>query len=476
MKSKFQIVIPFLLLILLITSCTLPATKQTISNQKQEWPIKQETSPQNEVKNHSTQNVPQTSLIEECKKYPWPPDCNWVPDEEGIKFCKKCRELGVGSTMNFPSGNFPESGSNNDVSMQFSGGRCQGKGSVKLNSIMNIEDVGFIEPMGTVKPFGGHVTPVDHQYYHPISESENPQYNVYAPFDGAIVSIEHFVQFIGENTANAPKVDDYRIVIEHSCTFYAIFIHIKELPPKIMDEIKTMQGNRYNIRIPVKEGEIIGKVGKSFDFAVINTDVTLKGFIEPKYYEREAWKIHTVDPFDYFQEPIRSQFLSKNLRNTEPLGGKIDYDINGKLIGNWFVENTNGYQGNDQSRYWSTHLAILYDAYDPSHITFSLGDFQGMAEEFGVKENSPDPSKVGVDTGLVKYELVQFDYVLGDTGKNWDRRSYAKNIKAKNDDYNMKGTILVQLISDRKLKVEIFPGQTASQVNGFTNAVKIYER
>ena len=478
MKLKIQIVIPILLLIFLIVSCSSSAPKQLTSNQKQEQTIKQETSTQNEIKNHSIENAPESALIEECKKYPWPPDCNLVPDDEGIKFCKKCRELGVGSTMNFPSSsrNFPESGNENDVSMQFSAGRCQGKGSAKLSSIMNIEDTGFIEPMGTVKPFGGHVTPVDHQYYHPIAESEVPRYNVYAPFDGNIVNIEHFVQFIGENTGNAPKVDDYRIVIEHSCTFYVIFIHIKELQQKIMDQIKTMKENQINIRIPVKEGEVIGKVGKSFDFAVIDTDITLKGFIVPRHYERESWKIHTVDPFDYFTEPLRTQLLSKNLRTSEPFGGKIDYDIDGKIIGNWFEENTNGYQGTDQSRYWRTHLSILYDAYDPSHITFSIGEFNGHAEEFGVKSNAPDPADVGVNTGLVKYELVNFDYIKGDNGAKWDRWSYAKNIKARNDDYNIKGAVLLQLISDRKLKVEIFPGQIASQVNGFTNTGKIYER
>ena len=475
MKLKKRHIFLFLLFVFLISSCV--SNKQESKNQLIQKQIQEKTIEKNETSD-STGNIPESFLREECEKYPWPEDCSFIPDEEGIKFCKKCRNLGVGSTMNFPSstGKFPESGNDNDVSMQFSGGRCKGKGSAKLSSIMKIEDIGFIEPTGTVKPFGGHVTPVDHQYYHPIAESETPQYNVYSPMDGNIVSIQHFVRFIGENTANAPKVDDYRVVIEHSCTFYIYFIHIKELSQKIMDEIKSMQGNQFSVRIPVKEGEIIGKVGKSFDFAVIDTDVTLKGFIVPKHYEREAWKIHTVDPFDYFKEPIRTQLLSKNLRTAEPFGGKIDYDIDGKLIGNWFVENTNGYEGIDKNRYWSTHIAILYDTLDPSHATFSLGTYEDHAEEFGVKANAPDPANVGIENGLVKYEIVPFKYTIGDTGRNWDRRSYAKNIKAKNDDYNIQGTILVQLISDRKLKVEIFPNKRASEVPRFTNDAIIYER
>ncbi len=46
----------------------------------------------------------------------------------------------------------------------------------------------------------------------------------------------------------------------------------------------------------------------------------------------------TVDTFDYFDEPVKSQLLAKSLRIALPVGGKIDYDIDGKLIGNWFRE------------------------------------------------------------------------------------------------------------------------------------------
>ncbi|MFC1944114.1 hypothetical protein ACFLX5_01230 [Chloroflexota bacterium] len=37
--------------------------------------------------------------------------------------------------------------------------------------------------------------------------------------------------------------------------------------------------------------------------------------------------------------------MTKNIRQVEPPGGKIDHDVYGRLIGNWFVKGTNGYQG-----------------------------------------------------------------------------------------------------------------------------------
>jgi len=95
-------------------------------------------------------------------------------------------------------------------------------------------------------------------------------------------------------------------------------------------------------RIPVKEGEVIGSVGVGkFDFSVVDEAVNLTGFANPKTYE-EVWKIHTVDTFDYYKEPLRSALLAKNVRVDKPYGGKIDYDIKGRLIGNWFKEGTGG--------------------------------------------------------------------------------------------------------------------------------------
>ena len=58
---------------------------------------------------------------------------------------------------------------------------------------------------------------------------------------------------------------------------------------------------------------------------------------------------------------------------------------------------------------------------------------------------------------------------------SWDRQSLVKGLKVKNS-LEVSGVILLELIEDRKLKVEIFSGKTAKQVNGFTQNSKLYER
>jgi len=38
------------------------------------------------------------------------------------------------------------------------------------------------------------------------------------------------------------------------------------------------------------------------------------------------------------------------------------------------------------------------------------------------------------------------------------------------------GVALVEMIGDRTVKVEVFPGLTPDEVVGFTDAVRVYER
>ena len=350
---------------------------------------------------------------------------------------------------------------------------CVGKGPVTFTSPpMKIENIGMIEPIGLM--IGGHVTPTDHGYYTSITwlpgesrEDVSKFVDVIAPASGIVTSVQSM-----PSEYSSSSIGDYRIVVHHTCTFYTIYIHVNQLSEKlqtIADAGKTVQ---------VEAGEVIGRA-PGFDFSVHNDEITLPGFIVPEHYDAESWKIHTSDMFDYFLEPIRTQLLDKNVRQKEPRGGRIDYDIDGRVAGNWFEENTNGYFGKEEYQrsigYWSTHLAFAYDGLDPSLIIVSMGDFDGEAQQYAVKGNKPDHKDVSAQTGLVKYELVPWQY-LTENGNEWDRVSFAKITGSKRYDEQVKGAVLVQMLGDRKIKFEAFPGKTASQLVEFTSNAKVYER
>jgi hypothetical protein len=263
--------------------------------------------------------------------------------------------------------------------------------------------------------------------------------------------------------------------LHHTCDLYSIYIHVYKLSPGIEKKVEELSpGDSKNTNIPIKAGELIGQANV-LDYSLHNDNVILPGFINPKSYNREPWKIHTVDPFDYFIEPVKSQLIGKSLRSISPYGGKIDHDIDGKLIGSWFQENTNGYQGIREPEYWGTHVSFSPEGHDPTYFIISLGDFKGEAKQFGTKGNFPNPKDVDTSSGVIKYELVDYDYV-DDKGAYWNRVSLIKGIKAVSGNSDVYGVVLVQMIDKRKLKLEVFPDKKSTSVSGFSVNARIYTR
>jgi len=337
-------------------------------------------------------------------------------------------------------------------------------------------DLAYIFPMGLMT--NAHVTPVDHQYYY-WDDTDVPveRYPIFSPADGYITHIS----FIGE---------DYRMIIEHSCDVYSIYIHLEQLAGPIAEHDGQVTWEQsVSLRVPVKAGDIIAFDGgtNGFDFSLHDERVILPGFIDPESYIAESWKVHTVDPYDYFDDSMRSHLLEKNLRQIAPLGGKIDYDINGRLSGNWFVENTNGYAGtvrdntpikpDQQIGYWNTHLAIAPDPIDSSVTKVSFGWFDGQCLVGAIKPPHIAPSDISPETGVVKWELWVWLYVHGDTGEPWGHldQEMATDLEL-GFGQEMYGTVLFQLLDGEHLKMETFPGKTANEVTGFTEKALIYTR
>lgn len=240
-------------------------------------------------------------------------------------------------------------------------------------------------------------------------------------------------------------------------------------------------------RIAVKAGQLIGK-SSSFGFlgmVTVDTNVTLTGYSNPDSYDGQIWRLHAVAPFDYFEEPIKTQLYEKIPRTAEPRGGKIDFDINGKLVGNWFQEGIDrwfdseddyfGQCGDIECPYSAGHLSLVYDFIDPTQIRINIGYDLGIPElgPYGVKGNSPNPADIGIEDGAIKYELVDLKDVSLEHGID---TSGGSPIFTVNDESKILAVFLVQMLDDQTIKVEIFPGKTADEITGFTDAARIYRR
>ena len=359
-------------------------------------------------------------------------------------------------------------------------GQCEGKGTSKLNTFpLDPKDIELIVPMGRVQD--SHVTPTDHQYIIPKNTksrsllTNNPkQYEIKAPFDGFITNIELFKEPVEKSYRDSPYANNYLVVFEYSCDFYVRLIHIDTLSEEVSSSFEFNNPNSQHPnafpRIPVREGATIGTVGPhSFDFQIMDTTNPDENILSPE--KIDPWTSVTVDTFDYVSDSLHKDLLAKNSRTKQPPGGKIGYDKDGTLLGNWFKV---ARDKNNREEYWTNNLSIVYDHIDESQIRVSLGNFDGYPKAFGVKGNAPDPAKVNVNSGVVKYELVKFDY-HDSSGKVWDEIQYVEGLTAKNTN-EMVGVVLFELQGDRKLKVETFSGKSASQVLGFTQNAITYER
>lgn len=395
--------------------------------------------------------------------------------------------LGIGGIFIFNAKRAPQPNSENHSSFSQAGkegrslyGKCDGQDTTKLNTFpLDPKDIELITPMGRVQD--SHVTSTDHQYIIPkgtkggsIVTGEPEKYQIKAPFDGFIVNVELFKEPVESAYRKDPYANNYLVVFEYSCDFYTRLIHIDTLSEKVKSQVKfddpSSQHPYANVRIAVKEGDVIGTVGPhSFDFQIMDTTKKDENILSPENVD--PWTPVTVDTFDYVTDSLRNELLLKNLRTRAPLGGKVGYDKQGSLLGNWFKV---GRDKNKREEYWTQNLSIVYDHLDESQIRVSLGDFGGYPKAFGVKGNLPDPKDINNSSGVVKYELSAFDY-YDLSGNKWDTIHFVSKLKAKNEDYVV-GVVLFELQADGKLKLETFSGKSASQVSGFTNKALIYER
>lgn len=362
------------------------------------------------------------------------------------------------------------------IGKQFSNGSCEGSGKKLMTTIpMKPEEVQMILPYGTM--VGAHVMPTSHQYLEPWDRTlGRDMYEVRAAMDATLYSISRRAQNVESGEV---RPEEFQLWFAISCTHFYYYDLMTSLSPEFREifDREKRQGDYAYVEVSVKAGQVVGKIGgQTLDYGVWDTELPpAAGILVPEHYQWDGFRLYLADPLNYYTEELKQIMLSKYVRIVEPISGKVDHDIDGKLIGGWFLEGTGELTGGQSSEYWSGHLAIAPEYLDPTVYLISVGDFFGEEKQFSISRNAPDPKNVGVETGLVKYDPLPWSYQKID-GTPWDRMLFTKGVKIVNDGYQSYGCILVQMIESRKLKFEGFKGKVCSSISGFTSAAKMYER
>ncbi len=316
-------------------------------------------------------------------------------------------------------------------------------------------------PMGAAnvqpKDHGGF--PLRHAYRFPAATP------VYAVRDGVIFEVRHGTREVPQ-IEDAPQnlwgrtYEDWALRLKVSKAVTVNYAHVTELHPDVLARIGNIPRNEEprEVGVEVKGGQIIGYVDPhgAMDFSV--TDRTLRlSFENPGRYPKDH--IYAGDVTAYYEGALQQQLLAITMRTAPPWGGKIDYDVRGRIVGNWFREGTSSYTQ------WSRQLAIVYDHIEAHRIFIADGspmrdvpgiDGPGRPDIWWIKGNAPKPETIGQADGLVKYELILPDPRFTDPP--------------------VAGVMLVQMTAPGTIRVEMFPGQTAGQVTGFTAAARNYVR
>jgi hypothetical protein len=354
------------------------------------------------------------------------------------------------------------------------GGKCTGKGSVKMSyAPMAVKDIGTIAPMGEYG--GSHVTPIDHEYYYGINQTAGRDaYPVYATMDGDITSLG--------SVSTPTGGTNWNFTLAHSCTFMIYYNLMTSVAPAIMNNVpsnwREMGGA---VKVHVKAGQLIGNVGgQSLDFELADTTFTNpKLLYHTAYNNTEPFKINVVHPLDFFTDSVKQQILPKYLRVAEPRDGNYAYDIDGTATGSWFKVGTNGYAGGDTPTGGTAnttvgHLALAYDGFDPSALVVSTGNYQnGVPKVLVVNDKKIDWTKITPSSGLAKVQLAEGSLQKPD-GSIWNGGYVSGGIMYVPT--ANQATALIQLTSKQEMKFELFIGKSPSQVTGFDGEAVMYNR
>lgn len=279
--------------------------------------------------------------------------------------------------------------------------------------------INWITPLGNLNP-PGHTVPTDHIYFY-IADPNAGQSPItlrtafFAPGNGTVTFI---IGGAGQES---------KVIFRQTSTFSYYVDHV------ILDTAMPLGTT-------VTAGQRIGVSGEAYavDLGVINDSLTVP-FLAPSRYNSES--LNADAPLKYFSEPLKSQLYARVQRLGSQLDGLINYDVAGRLSGNWY-STTNS----------SLAFSFVYDTYDPSRVLISsTGAPVGVYE---IAATDPLPRDVSVASGKVLYTLARTH-----GGPNPPHDSIAV-------------FLLVQLTDDTHMRSEVF----SARPSDFSSAARTWVR
>ncbi len=290
--------------------------------------------------------------------------------------------------------------------------------------------------------------------------STTPDIPVYAMADGVIYNIRYSTRMFLEPWASfygvvaGEEYEDYALFIHLTKTAGMHYGHLSKLAPEILQaagELELSEVN--NVEIRFKAGDILAYIGThpGFDVGLYDTKKE-PYFANPDRYSPDY---RSAIPFtDYLTPALREEVWKINPRTVEPLGGKINYDVEGTIAGNWFLEGTTSYDESKQ---------LIFARHERYADKVMIADGSALSSDpepylWWVFGNEPLPEAVTMGSGKVKYKVATW----------WEIYQ--------NENTPPDGTVLIEMTAKDRIKYEFFPGKVPEQVNDFSAAVKIYER
>lgn len=213
----------------------------------------------------------------------------------------------------------------------------------------------FVTPLGNLNP-PAHTIPTDHVYFYfadpnarETPEARRTEFR--APGDGIVSTV---LGGVGQET---------KVFVRQTSTFQYYIDHL-------IPSVNLSRGSA------ITAGQVLGTTGSAYgiDLGVINETLTLP-FLNPSRYITDT--LHADAPLKYYEEPLRSQLYARVQRLGPEKDGRINYDVAGRLSGNWFSGGP------------TAGAAFAYDTYDPARVVISvaLGPMQGV---FGIAPGDPE--------------------------------------------------------------------------------------